>query len=59
VVRVALARLRQSDTIPLTPALPEGAWNAAVALRKEIGDMSGSGSYADNVDMQFVDKLPK
>jgi NitT/TauT family transport system substrate-binding protein len=59
VVRAALARLRQSNTIPLTPALPEGAWNAAIALRKEIGDMSGSGSYLDNVDMQFVDQLPK
>jgi len=57
VVREALTRLRDSNTVPLTPALPKDAWDAAIALRKEIGDMKGSGSYDENVDMQFVDKL--
>jgi NitT/TauT family transport system substrate-binding protein len=59
VVREALKRLINEGTIPKTPILPESAWNNAVAMRKEIGDLKSSGAYKENVDMQFALKVPK
>ncbi len=55
VVKDALARLRDSGTIPNSPVLPEQAWNNAIALRKDLGDLKSEGSYGENVDMSFVD----
>lgn len=59
VVREALKRLIREGTIPQTPILPENAWNNAIALRKEIGDLKSAGTYKENVDMQFALKIPK
>jgi NitT/TauT family transport system substrate-binding protein len=59
VVRNALMRLKESDTIPRSVSLPRSAWDKAVALRKEIGDMHGNGDYDKNVDMSYADKLAK
>jgi NitT/TauT family transport system substrate-binding protein len=56
VVKDALSRLRQSHTIPTDPLLPKSAWDAAIALRRELGDLKGAGSYAENVDMSFLIK---
>ncbi|MBX9669074.1 MAG: ABC transporter substrate-binding protein [Candidatus Obscuribacterales bacterium] len=55
VVKDALARLRESGTIPNSPTLPEQAWDNAIALRKDLGDLKSDGKYGDNVDMTFVD----
>lgn len=57
VVKNALARLRDSETIPKSLDLPEVAWKNAIALRKEIGDIKGDGDYAHNVDMTYVKAL--
>ncbi len=59
VVREALKRLISEGTIPKTPMLPENAWNSAIAMRKEIGDLKSSGAYKENVDMRFAEKVPK
>lgn len=55
VVKEALSRLRESETIPNSPILPESAWNSAIALRKDLGDLKSEGSFSENVDMSFVD----
>lgn len=57
VVREALKRLIKEGTIPKTPLLPEKAWNNAIALRKEIGDLKSAGAFKDNVDMSFAEKV--
>lgn len=57
VVREALKRLIKEGTIPKSPILPENAWNSAIALRKEIGDLKSSGAYKENVDMRFAEKV--
>jgi len=54
VVKDALTRLRESGTIPTGPDLPKKAWNAAITLRRQLGDLKGAGSYEENVDMQYV-----
>lgn len=59
VVREALKRLISEGTIPKSPLLPEKAWNNSIALRKEIGDLKGSGAYKENVDMRFAEKVKK
>jgi NitT/TauT family transport system substrate-binding protein len=59
VVREALKRLISEGTIPKNPVLPENAWNNAINMRKEIGDLKSSGAYKENVDMQFALKVPK
>jgi NitT/TauT family transport system substrate-binding protein len=56
VLREALKRLIDEGTIPKSPVLSKYAWNRAVALRKEIGDMKGSGDFDTNVDMKFATK---
>jgi NitT/TauT family transport system substrate-binding protein len=55
VVKDALARLRDSKTIPADPHLPKQAWDAAIALRHELGDLKGAGTYEENVDMSYVE----
>ncbi len=59
VVREALKRLITEGTIPKSPMLPENAWNNAISMRKEIGDLKTSGAYKENVDMRFAVKLGK
>lgn len=54
VLEEALKRLIQEGTIPKSPVLTKYAWNRAIALRREIGDLKGKGSYEENVDMKFV-----
>jgi NitT/TauT family transport system substrate-binding protein len=56
VVRAALRRLADEGTIPKSLALPENAWNNAINMRKEIGDLKSAGSYKENVDMSFANK---
>ncbi len=59
VVRDALKRLISEGTIPRSPMLPENAWNNAISMRKEIGDLTSSGAYKENVDMRFANKVSK
>lgn len=59
VVRDALERLRDSGTIPASPDLPKAAWDSAIALRKQLGDIKSGGSYEENVDMQYVNKASR
>ncbi|CAN5692440.1 ABC transporter substrate-binding protein [soil metagenome] len=59
VVRDALKRLITEGTIPQSPMLPEKAWNNAITMRKEIGDLTSSGAYKENVDMRFANKVSK
>jgi NitT/TauT family transport system substrate-binding protein len=54
VLREALKRLIDQGTIPKSPVLSKDAWDRAIALRKEIGDMKGSGAFDQNVDMKFA-----
>ena len=56
VVRAALRRLADEGTIPKSVVLPENAWNNAINMRKEIGDLKSAGSYKENVDMSFANK---
>lgn len=56
VVRAALRRLADEGTIPKSVVLPENAWNSAINMRKEIGDLKSAGSYRENVDMSFANK---
>jgi NitT/TauT family transport system substrate-binding protein len=57
VLRQALTRLIDEGTIPKSPMLSKKAWDRAVAMRKEIGDMKGTGSFDETVDMKFVSKI--
>lgn len=54
VIKTALQRLIDEGTTPVSPVLTRAAWNKAIALRKEIGDLQGTGSYEENVDMKFA-----
>jgi len=58
VIKAALNRLRESKTVPQSPMLNREAWDNAIKLRREIGDIEGPGSYDDNVDMTFVKNMP-
>ncbi len=57
VVRDALKRLKESNTIPPDPDLPQSAWDAAISLRRQLGDLKGSGNYKENVDMSYLRSL--
>jgi NitT/TauT family transport system substrate-binding protein len=56
VLKWALQRLIDEGTTPVSPVLSSAAWNQAISLRKEIGDLQDSGSYEQNVDMKFAQK---
>jgi len=58
VIKEALDRLVASGTSPASPMLTKNAWDNAIALRKELGDIKTGGSYEQNVDMKFVVKAP-
>jgi NitT/TauT family transport system substrate-binding protein len=57
ILRQALKRMLDEGTIPKTPLLSPDAWNKAVALRKETGDIKGEASYKDHVDMTFANQM--
>jgi ABC-type nitrate/sulfonate/bicarbonate transport system substrate-binding protein len=57
IIRGALRRLISQGTIPKSPLLSEKAWDSAIALRKEIGDLKSSGSFKENVDMSFAQNV--
>lgn len=54
IVKDALARLRDSGTIPQDPTLPKTAWDSAIKMRKDLGDLKSAGSYDENVDMSYL-----
>jgi NitT/TauT family transport system substrate-binding protein len=56
VLRNALRRILDDGIIPSTVILGEPAWNAAVQLRRSLGDIKGSATFADNADMRFAVK---
>lgn len=56
VLKSALKRLIDENVTPRSPILSPVAWDHAIALRKDIGDLQGSGNYAENVDMKFAYK---
>lgn len=58
VIKEALDRLVASGTSPASPMLTKNAWDNAIALRKDLGDIKSGGSYEQNVDMKFVQKAP-
>ena len=53
----ALKRMIDDGTTPISPDLTKEAWDRAVSLRKELGDLQGSDSYQQNVDMKFAQKI--
>jgi NitT/TauT family transport system substrate-binding protein len=55
IVKDALARLRESGTIPDSPMMPKSAWDSAISLRRGLGDLESAGTYEENVDMSFLD----
>lgn len=59
VVNEGIKRLVEQGTIPASPQLSEKAWEAAIALRREIGDLKGEGSFADNVDPKFAAEVTR
>ena len=52
----ALTRLISEGVIPRSPVLSEEAWNKAIKLRQDVGDIKGMGVYADHVDMHYAQK---
>lgn len=56
VLREALKRLIKEGTIPKSPVLSKDAWDRAISLRRELGDLHGQGSFSENVDMKFAAK---
>lgn len=56
ILRNALARMTEEGTIPKTPFMSKEGWDKAIALRKQVGDLTGAGEYESNVDMSFVNK---
>ena len=59
VIKDALDRLIASGTTPASPMLTKNAWDNAIALRKDLGDIKNGGSFDQNVDMKFVLKAPQ
>ena len=54
VLKEALDRLVKSGTTPATPLLNQSAWDNAIKLRRQLGDLKSAGGYAQNVDMKFA-----
>ncbi|MDZ4835665.1 MAG: ABC transporter substrate-binding protein [Candidatus Melainabacteria bacterium] len=57
IVKDALARLRDSGTIPKSPMLPKSAWDKAISMRRDLGDLDSAGTYEENVDMSYLDMI--
>ena len=56
VLRSALRRVLDDQVIPTSVVLTEQAWNAAVQLRRGLGEIKGEAPFAENADMQFATK---
>jgi NitT/TauT family transport system substrate-binding protein len=54
VVRTALNHLIAEGNVPTTAVLDRKAWDKAIKLRQDMGDLKGKGSYDDNVDISFA-----
>ncbi len=57
VLSEALQRLIKEEASPASPFLSQQAWDRAIALRKQVGDLPTSSdfaSYKTNVDMTFA-----
>lgn len=57
ILRAALRRMIDERTIPQTPIMTQEAWDKAIALRKETGDLKGAGAYVEHVDMTYANKM--
>jgi NitT/TauT family transport system substrate-binding protein len=56
ILRSALKRLVDERTIPESVVLTQEAWDKAIALRQEVGDLKGDAPFAENVEMTFAEK---
>lgn len=56
ILRNALKRIIDDGSVPKTTVLSKEAWNKAITLRKEVGDIKGAASYEENVDVSFANK---
>ena len=56
-LRNALKRIIDEGTVPKSTLLCRESWEKAVGLRKEVGDIKGTATYEDNVDMTFSKKI--
>ncbi len=54
VLRNGLRRLIDDRVIPTSVVLGESSWNNAVELRRSLGEIKGSASFAENVDMRLA-----
>lgn len=57
ILRLALKRMIDENTVPQTVVLSKEAWEHAINLRKDVGDIKGAALYEENVDMSFASKL--
>jgi NitT/TauT family transport system substrate-binding protein len=57
ILRAALRRMIDEGTIPRSPVISKEAWDKAIALRRETGDLTGDGSFATNVEMKFAREM--
>lgn len=53
ILRSALRRLLDDKVIPDSIVLKESAWNNSIKLRKNVGDLKGSGEFNSHVDNRF------
>lgn len=56
VVKKAVMHLLSEGNVPKTPVLDKKAWDNAIKLRQQSGDIKSGGSYEDNVDISFASK---
>lgn len=56
VVRAALMHLIAEGNVPKTSVLDKVAWDNAIKLRQQMGDLKSSGSYEENVDASFANR---
>ena len=54
----ALARMTASGVFPESIKVDKEGWDAAIALRKQAGDLKGDAPYAQYIDNAFVDRIP-
>lgn len=54
VLRRALGRLTTDQVFPRSIAITPESWNSAIAARRRIGDIKGTGAYQQNVAAQFT-----
>jgi len=58
VIKEALDRLVSSGASPAWPLMSKKAWDNAISLRRQLGDIKSGGAFEQNVDMSFVTKIP-